>query len=191
MYWLHMMTQYTREYVDCVWELRQQNEANQISLVGTPYTCIERSFACVHTHFMLTSFEYFMQFSNKWFYAACFFFASLHVSPMRIIILTFYSLEWNLISFLSSFHPDKRMRCFFFRDVGILFYKSSTADAVARYFHYFFSRTQRFHWRNIVFISAVSIVIYNLMFAFSFVCSRIRSCLYSGYIYHNVPQKFT
>lgn len=162
-----MMTRYTREYVDYVWEFNR-NEANQTFLNSFD---IERSFA--HSYFIFTCLEHTMcdsrrQQEQEWewemstLYASeLFFFSSSFVhccycilfrlstntSPLRIIILTFSHWHGNLISYLSSFYSTETNVAVFVIIITmnvvvvilapcISFYKSSTADVVARYFHY-------------------------------------------------------
>lgn len=45
---------------------------------------------------------------------------------------------------------------------------------------------QSSRWRNIVFISAVSIVIYNFMHAYRFLSVRENTCVYSMNVYHGI-----
>lgn len=77
--------------------------------------------------------------------------------------------------------------CFTLDCVLFHLYKSSATDVVARYFHLYtlshflllffcLSLSEIYHWRNIVFISAVSIVIYNFMHACLCVCPV--KCIY-------------
>lgn len=117
---------------------------------------------------------------------------STNASPLRIIILTcsfffFFFCTTMEISFCICllFVRPKRMWRFFVIIIMIVvvvvvftlyisFYKSSTADVVARYFHYstgFFSVWQRFYKKRnmavaLFVVCAVSIMIYNFMLAY-------------------------
>lgn len=148
---IHLMTQFTCEYVDYVWELCERSESNIVALSANPRTLIHilcsqlSNISCnslINDFLPLDLFFILLSFCSL-----ALFFCTLN--PLRIIILTFFiwslaGMESHFVFVFTSFQSCRRMcACVHvvpspFFHAYIFFYKSSTADVVARYFHYFF-----------------------------------------------------
>lgn len=186
MWWLNAHAM----YVDYVWELWGSSKSNNSFARwqrNTHRLLFHRSFIFYYSQVSSISCDSLI---ND--FMLSLFFARSGNPPLRIIILTFFSLQWNLILLLSSQHPNKRMCIAAFFFVTYAWYIINHQRLMLSLVSFmnvccvFFCRSFRlkFHRRNIVFISAVFLFWFTILCMLKCLSVHKPACVYSANIYH-------